>query len=68
MSRLNDLGMNAFKLNNVDGALDHSIRFVLIDPARRIRGYYLPSDDDFPKQLIQDIRRLQDSPNMTNPS
>jgi protein SCO1/2 len=62
MSRLNDLGFNAFKLNPVDGAFDHSTRFVLVDPERRIRGYYLSSDDDFPKQLLQDIRQLQSHP------
>jgi protein SCO1/2 len=61
MARLNDLGLNAFKLNAVDGALDHSTRFVLIDGRRRIRGFYLSSDDDFPKQLLQDIRQLQRS-------
>ena len=29
--RLNDLGLNAFKLNSVDGSLAHSTRFVLVD-------------------------------------
>ena len=40
-SRLTDLGLNAFKLNSVDGSLTHSTRFVLVDGARRIRGYYI---------------------------
>ena len=62
MARLNDLGFNAFKLNSVDGQLDHSTRFVLVDARRRIRGYYLPGDDDFPKQLLHDIRQLQSDP------
>ena len=52
--RLNDLGLTAFKLNSVDGALIHSTRFVLVDAARRIRGYYL----DTP-QLLHDIRQLE---------
>ena len=59
ISRLNDLGLNAFKLNKVDGNLDHSTRFVLVDGQRRIRGYYLSSDDGFPKNLLRDLRLLQ---------
>ena len=62
MARLNDLGLNAFKLNKVDGNLDHSTRFVLIDGRRRIRGYYLSSDDAFPKNLLADLHRLQREP------
>jgi len=52
--RLNELGLTAFKLNSVDGSLIHSTRFVLVDGARRIRGYYL----DTP-QLLHDIRQLE---------
>jgi len=52
--RLNDLGLNTFKLNSVDGSLIHSTRFVLIDRARRIRGYYLDT-----AQLLHDIRQLE---------
>jgi protein SCO1/2 len=62
MARLNDLGLNAFKLNSVDGGLSHSTRFVLVDGHRRIRGYYLSSDDGFPKKLLHDIRQLQSEP------
>lgn len=57
--RLNDLGLNAFHLNRVDGSLDHSTRFTLVDRRGRIRGYYRFSDDDFPKQLLADVRRLE---------
>jgi protein SCO1/2 len=53
-SRLHELGLGAFKLNSVDGNLTHSTRFVLVDAARRIRGYYL----DTP-QLLRDIRQLE---------
>jgi protein SCO1/2 len=58
-SRLNDLGLNAFKLNAVDGNLDHSTRFVLVDRQRRIRGYYMSSDDAFPRNLVHDVRVLE---------
>ena len=56
--RLNDLGLNAFHLNAVDGNLDHSTRFTLVDRSGQIRGYYAFGDDDFPKRLIADVRRL----------
>ena len=62
MARLHDLGLNAFKLNSVDGGLSHSTRFVLVDAKRRIRGYYLSSDDGFSKNLLHDIRQLQSEP------
>ena len=59
MARLNDLGLNAFKLNSVNGDLSHSTRFVLVDRHRRIRGFYLSASDDFPKLLLHDIRQLE---------
>jgi protein SCO1/2 len=62
MARLNDLGLNAFRLNSVDGSLSHSTRFVLVDGRRQIRGYYLSNDDGFPKNLLHDIRALQREP------
>jgi len=62
MARLNALGGPGFKLNTVDGSLTHSTRFVLVDRKRRIRAYYLSSDDDFPKKLLHDIRQLQSEP------
>jgi protein SCO1 len=57
-SQLNDLGLNAFHLNKVDGNLDHSTRFALVDGRRRIRGYYLSSEDDFLPKLLDGIRQL----------
>jgi protein SCO1 len=59
MARLHDLGLNAFKLNGVNGDLSHSTRFVLVDGRRRVRGFYLSSDDSFPQSLLHDIRQLQ---------
>jgi protein SCO1/2 len=62
IAQLDDLGLKAFKLYPVDGKLDHSTRFVLIDGRRRIRGYYLSSDDAFPKNLLRAVRALQKDP------
>jgi protein SCO1/2 len=53
-SRLSHLGLKAFKLNSVDGSLTHSTRFVLVDGARRIRGYYI----EMPR-LLRDVRQLE---------
>ncbi len=59
MERLNDLGVNSFKLNLVDGSLTHSTRFALVDRHRRIRGYYIQSEDGAIRQLVHDIRQLE---------
>jgi protein SCO1/2 len=59
IARLNNLGLHAFKLNGVNGDLSHSTRFALVDTRRRMRGFYISSDDDFPKRLLHDIRQLQ---------
>jgi protein SCO1/2 len=58
-ARLNDVALNGFKLNGVDGSMTHSTRFVLVDRNRRIRGYYISSEDAFMPQLIHDIRQLE---------
>ncbi|HXA50691.1 MAG TPA: SCO family protein [Candidatus Acidoferrum sp.] len=59
IATLNKLGLDSFKLNPVDGKLDHSVRFVLVDGRRQIRGFYLSTDDGFPNNLLRDLRRLQ---------
>jgi cytochrome oxidase Cu insertion factor (SCO1/SenC/PrrC family) len=46
-------------LGNVDGSLEHSTRFVLVDRQGRIRGYYGAAQDDPAPVLIVDIRRLE---------
>jgi protein SCO1 len=55
---LDALDRRAFMLGNIDGSLEHSTRFVLIDRQGRIRGYYGTSEDDPTMHLIADIRRL----------
>ena len=57
-SRLHALSRDVFKLHNVDGSMDHSTRFVLIDRHSRIRGYYATSEEGSVNQLVTDIRRL----------
>jgi protein SCO1 len=55
---LHMLSRGAFKLSDVDGSLDHSTRFVLVDKRGRIRGYYETSEGNDWRQVITDARRL----------
>jgi protein SCO1 len=52
------LNRDAFKLGDIDGTLQHSTRFVLVDRQGRIRGYYDTSDASSIRQVISDIRAL----------
>jgi protein SCO1/2 len=55
---LNHLDQDVFKLGSVDGSLDHSTRFILIDRQSQVRGYYLTSDADAITRLIADAKTL----------
>jgi protein SCO1/2 len=57
-STLHNLARNVFMLGDVDGDLQHSTRFVLIDRKARVRGYYLTSEDDAIPRLIADAKRV----------
>ena len=52
------LDRDAFKLGNLDGTLQHSTRFVLVDRQGRIRGYYDTSDSASIPKVISDIYEL----------
>ncbi len=58
---LNHMAKDVFKLGVVDGSLEHSTRFVLIDRSGQMRGYYLTSEPDAIARLIADARALLDS-------
>jgi len=58
---LHHLSMDVFKLGPVDGSLEHSTRFVLVDRSGQIRGYYLTSEPDAIPRLIEHARSLLDS-------
>ena len=57
-TELQRMSRTVFMLGDVDGSLQHSTRFVLIDKKGRIRGYYLTSEEDALPRLISDARRL----------
>lgn len=55
---LQTLSRDAFKLGDVDDSLQHSTRFVLVDRAGQIRGYYLSSEPKIVEQLVADAKAL----------
>jgi len=55
---VNHLSRDVFLLSSVDGTLEHSTRFVLVDGRSRIRGYYSSFDQDAVPRLIADAKRL----------
>ena len=55
---LHNLARNVFTLGDVNGDLEHSTRFVLIDRQSRVRGYYLTSEEDAIPRLIADAKRV----------
>jgi protein SCO1/2 len=59
MERLESLAWGAFKLNHVDGKLEHSTRFTVVDGQGRIRAYIGTEDTDPLKEVLATVDRLQ---------
>ncbi len=55
---LHHLSRDVFTLGDVNGNLDHSTRFVLVDRASRVRGFYLTSEADAIPRLVADAKSL----------
>ena len=55
---LRKLSWDAFHLGDVNGDLEHSTRFVLIDRKSNIRGYYDTSDTTSIPKLLNDIQQV----------
>ena len=62
VATLQMLDRDAFKLGNIDGTLEHSTRFVLVDRQGRIRGYYDTSESSAIPKVISDIHALAAEP------
>jgi protein SCO1/2 len=58
VATLQMLDRDAFKLGNIDGTLQHSTRFVLVDRQSRIRGYYDTSEAPAIAHVISDVEAL----------
>jgi protein SCO1 len=52
------LDRDAFKLGNIDGTMQHSTRFVLVDRQGQIRGYYDTSESTAIPKVIADVYAL----------
>lgn len=52
------LDRDVFKLGDIDGSLDHSTRFVLVDRKSQVRGFYLTSEPDAIARVIADAKSL----------
>jgi protein SCO1/2 len=55
---LQKLDKDVFKLGDLNGAMEHSTRFVLVDRQSRIRGYYDTSESRAIPRVIADIYAL----------
>jgi protein SCO1/2 len=55
---LQTLDRDAFKLGNIDGTLEHSTRFALVDRQGQIRAYYDTSEAAAIQKLIADVKAL----------
>ena len=60
-AKLNDLGINVFHLNSVDGSMVHSTRFVVVDRQGHIRKYYASDEDGFLDNILRDVKALEAS-------
>ena len=58
LETLRMLDRDVFKLGDIDGSLDHSTRFVLIDRKSQVRGFYLTSEPDAIARVIADAKSL----------
>ncbi|HEX6896462.1 MAG TPA: SCO family protein [Bryobacteraceae bacterium] len=57
-SELQRMDRDVFKLGDLNAALEHSTRFVLVDRQSRIRGYYDTSEAGSIPKVIEDIQAL----------
>jgi len=62
MEALDKVRREGFLLGAGNSSLDHTTRFVLVDRAMRIRGYYDTSEPECIPRLVADIRRLLTEP------
>lgn len=55
---IHSLATKTFKIGSLDNPLIHSSRFVLVDGAGQIRGYYIGTDSEDVARLAGDISEL----------
>ena len=55
---LQHLDHDVFQLGDIDGTLEHSTRFILVDRKSRVRGTYQTSEPDEVPRLLADAKSL----------
>jgi len=55
---LQHLDHDVFQLGDIDGTLQHSTRFILVDRKSRVRGFYQTSEPNEVPRLIADAKSL----------
>ncbi len=63
MDALHKVGRHSLKVNEIEGELSHSTRFVLVDRRGNIRGYYDTGAEGELDKLVAAIRELAREPN-----
>ena len=58
VATLQHLDRDVFQLGDIDGTLQHSTRFILVDRKSRIRGFYQTSQPNEVPRLIADAKSL----------
>jgi protein SCO1 len=53
------LSREVFKIGDLISVMDHSTKFMLVDKAGRLRGYYSTFDPEGMPTLLNDIKRLR---------
>ena len=59
IAKLDQLAWDSFHLNHVDGKLEHSTRFAVVDSKGRIRAYIGTEDQDPVKAALEVVSRLR---------
>jgi protein SCO1/2 len=58
VNTLQHLDRDVFKLGDIDGSLEHSTRFVLVDRKEQVRGSYLTEEPDAIQRVVSDAKLL----------
>lgn len=57
-AKIHELAKSGFLVGGVDDVMLHTTRFVLVDRAARVRGYYDSGDKESLQKILRDARKL----------
>lgn len=63
---IRSISTEIFKVGSLDDPINHSPRFILIDGAGNIRGFYMGTESQDVQRLSSDIERLLKEPTTSN--